>query len=47
MSEKTASVHVTHLLRKLAKIESKPPQRVSTEEDRGLWSKIREAFTGT
>jgi molecular chaperone DnaJ len=35
------------LLRKLAKIESKPPQRVSTEEDRGLWSKIREAFTGT
>jgi len=35
------------LLRKLAKIESQPPERVSSEEDRGFWSKVREAFTGT
>ncbi len=34
------------LLRKLAKIESKAPEQVETDEDRGFWSRVREAFGG-
>jgi molecular chaperone DnaJ len=35
------------LLRKLARIEARPPERVPSEDDRGFWSKVREAFTGS
>ncbi|MGQ0561949.1 MAG: DnaJ C-terminal domain-containing protein, partial [Gemmatimonadota bacterium] len=34
------------LLEKLAKIEAKAPEQVETEEDRGFWSRVREAFGG-
>ncbi|HEX6559805.1 MAG TPA: molecular chaperone DnaJ [Longimicrobiales bacterium] len=34
------------LIRKLAKIEEKAPDQVESEEDRGFWSRVREAFTG-
>lgn len=32
------------LLRKLAKIEGKAPEEVDMDEDRGFWSRVREAF---
>lgn len=32
------------LLKKLAKIESKAPDSVEMDEDRGFWSRVREAF---
>lgn len=32
------------LIKKLAKIESKAPEQVDMDEDRGFWSKVREAF---
>jgi molecular chaperone DnaJ len=35
------------LLRKLGRVESRPPERVPAEDDRGFWSKVREAFTGS
>jgi len=35
------------LLRKLARVESRPPERIPDEDDRGFWSKVREAFTGS
>lgn len=35
------------LLRKLAKLEGRPPERIASEDERGFWSKVREAFTGT
>lgn len=35
------------LLRKLARVEKKPPEKVSSDDERGFWSKVREAFTGT
>lgn len=35
------------LLRKLARVESRPPERIPSEDDRGFWSKVREAFTGS
>ena len=35
------------LLRKLARIEARPPERVPHEDERGFWSKVREAFTGS
>lgn len=35
------------LMRKLAKLEKKPPEKVSSDDERGFWSKVREAFTGT
>jgi molecular chaperone DnaJ len=35
------------LLRSLAAIETAPPAPGNTEEGRGFWSKVREAFTGT
>jgi molecular chaperone DnaJ len=35
------------LFRKLARVEKKPPEKVPNEEDRGFWSKVREAFTGS
>ena len=34
------------LLRKLARIESNPPAQIDQEEDRGFWSRVREAFGG-
>lgn len=34
------------LFRKLAKAETKPPEHIPSDEDRGFWSKVREAFTG-
>jgi molecular chaperone DnaJ len=34
------------LLKKLAKIESKAPEAVDMDEDRGFWSRVREAFGG-
>ena len=35
------------LLRKLAAIESQPPAHVDADGERGFWSKVREAFTGS
>jgi molecular chaperone DnaJ len=32
------------LLRKLAKVEAKAPEEVDMDEDRGFWSRVREAF---
>ena len=32
------------LLRKLAKIEAAAPAEVDMDEDRGFWSRVREAF---
>ena len=37
----------TALLRKLAKVEKQPPEKVSNDDERGFWSKVREAFTGS
>jgi len=34
------------LLRQLAQVEARPPERISSEDERGFWSKLREAFTG-
>lgn len=34
------------LLEKLAKIEAKAPDQIDAEEDRGFWSRVREAFGG-
>ena len=34
------------LLKKLAKIETQAPEQVDMEEDRGFWSKVKEAFGG-
>ena len=34
------------LIKKLAKIESQPPEQIDTDEDRGFWSRVREAFGG-
>lgn len=31
-------------MRKLAKIESKAPEQIEADEDRGFWSKVKEAF---
>jgi molecular chaperone DnaJ len=36
----------TALLEKLAKIESKAPTQMEADEDRGFWSRVREAFGG-
>ena len=36
----------TALLQKLAKIESKAPVQLEHDEDRGFWSKVKEAFGG-
>jgi molecular chaperone DnaJ len=35
------------LLRKLALVETQPPAHVDDDEERGFWSKLREAFTGS
>jgi molecular chaperone DnaJ len=34
------------LLEKLAKIETKAPTKLAPDEDRGFWSKVKEAFGG-
>jgi molecular chaperone DnaJ len=34
------------LLQKLAKIETKAPTKLAPDEDRGFWSKVKEAFGG-
>jgi molecular chaperone DnaJ len=34
------------LLKKLAKIESKAPEQIDSDEGRGFWSRVREAFGG-
>ncbi len=36
----------TALLQKLAKIEAKAPTQLEPDEDRGFWSKVKEAFGG-
>ena len=36
----------TALLQKLAKIESKAPSQMEPDEDRGFWSRVREALGG-
>jgi len=33
------------LFRKLAQIESKPPEKTE-DEDRGFWSRVKEALSG-
>ena len=35
------------LLHKLAQLEDRPPERIPGEDERGFWSKVREAFTGS
>jgi molecular chaperone DnaJ len=34
------------LLQKLAKVETKAPSQLEPDEDRGFWSKVKEAFGG-
>jgi len=35
------------LLKQLAQVESAPPARDGADRDRGFWSKVKEAITGS